>query len=402
MLRLLFSMVLLAFCVPCAQAQAPVSEEEFLAVLKDDHPARMALSERVGIARAERVRAGLLPNPTASFEREDPSGESRQDTWKFAWRPPLDGRRGPAVRAGAAGLAAAAQQRDADLLVLRSQLREAYADWAISTERRAALEAHRALIRRLAEQMRARAASGEESGLSASRLALAAVEVEAEAARAAASQVRAIAFAHAWNRGLPAEALPQRPLLPVLSDTVRTPLRADVVARRLEVEQARWQLQAGRRFLQFPELAFGWRQIREANATLEGPQLGLSWPVPLFDRLQPGRIEAAARLTAARARLELEGARAGAELTAARATYVGLRAAALDAMEATRHSDRVVESATATFRLGESRLTDLLETLRSVLAARLATLDLYAAALDSHRALEIAAGRPLTEVGGSR
>ena len=65
-------------------------------------------------------------------------------------------------------------------------------------------------------------------------------------------------------------------------------------------------------------------------------------------------------------------------------------------METVAESERAVESATATFRLGESRLTDLLETLRSVLSARLAALDLYAAALEAHRTLELAAGRPLS------
>lgn len=402
MSRLCFIALALASFPSLARAQVWVNEEDFLAVLNDDHPARMALSERVGIARAERVRAGLLPNPTATFEREAPGNGAEQIIWQLAWTPPLDGRRGPAVRAGAAGLAAATHQLEAERLELRSRLREAFADWAFSTERKATIEAHGVLIRRLAGQMRARATSGEESGLSASRLELAAVEVAAEAARTFADEVRAGAAALAWHRGLAAEAVPQRPPLPVLSDTVRTPLRADLLARRFEVEQAQWQLRAGGRFLKFPELAFGWQQIREENATLEGPRVGVSWPVPLFDRRQPERIEASARLAAARGRLEFAGARAAGELTASRAAYLRLREAALEAMKTTDRSERVVESATTTFRLGESRLTDLLETLRSVLAARLAALDLYAAALEAHRSLELAAGRSLTEVGGFR
>jgi len=46
--------------------------------------------------------------------------------------------------------------------------------------------------------------------------------------------------------------------------------------------------------------------------------------------------------------------------------------------------------------------TDLLETLRSALEARLAVLDLHSAALAAHRDLELAAGRPLTPPGGVR
>jgi cobalt-zinc-cadmium efflux system outer membrane protein len=174
-----------------------------------------------------------------------------------------------------------------------------------------------------------------------------------------------------------------------------------LLARRSEVEQARWQLRLGRRFFEFPELGFGWQEIRERSATIEGPIVSLSWPLPVFERQQPERIEAAARLVAAEARMELASVRARAELSVARAAYLRLREAALRALETVGESDRVVESATATFRVGESRLTDLLETLRSVLSARMAALDLYTAALEAHRTLELSAGRPLTD-GGSK
>ena len=100
--------------------------------------------------------------------------------------------------------------------------------------------------------------------------------------------------------------------------------------------------------------------------------------------------------------MELLEPRAKAERIAARASYLRLREAAIQARETAREGEQVVESAAASYRLGESRLTDLLETLRSVLAARLAAIDLYASALDAHRALELAEGRALTEDGGSR
>jgi len=400
MVRLFLAVLAATICSSIAHAQPRVNEEEFLSLIGARHPGFLALTERVGAARAERVRAGLLPNPIGGFEREAPRNGAEQTTWRIAWRPPLDGRRGAAVRAAKAGLEAATFELEASRLALRSELRQTFAEWALTTERADVIRSHLGLIERLEEQGRARARSGDESGLAARRLSLAALEVQAEGARTEATALRARALALSWHRELPAEVGAERPPLPAFDDTVQTPLRSDLLARRSEVEQARWQLRLGRRFLGFPELGFGWQEIHEPSATIEGPILSLSWPLPVFERQQPDRIEASARLAAAEARMELASVRARAELSAARTAYLRLREAALQALETAGESDRVVESATATFRVGESRLTDLLETLRSVLSARMAALDLYASALEAHRTLELSAGRPLT--GGSK
>lgn len=393
-----------ALLIPCpARAQDRITEAEFLAVLNDGHAGVAALGDRVGAARAERIRAGLAPNPVVSFEREAPHDVARQTTWSVAWTPPFfDGRRGAAVRATKAGLAAATHELEASRLSLRSDLRAAFADWALASERRAILDHHRDLIGRLSSQMRSRAKSGEESGLAARRLALVALEVEAQAARTDVGATHAQARVRAWRPELPLEASPERPELPVVSDTLETPLRADVRARRSEVEAADWQLRAGRRVFRFPELAFGWQRIQGELTTNEGPVFGVSWALPLFERQQPERIAASARLSAARARLELAEARARTELPAARVAYARLRAAALLGLETIAESEQVETSAAASFRLGESRLTDLIEMLRSTLSARLAALELYEAALRAHRDLELAAGRPLTPDGGFR
>lgn len=398
-----FLLLLVVYLLPSvSHAQPRVSEEEFLSILQGPHPGLTALTERLGTARAERVRAGLLPNPRGGFEREALRGGTEQTTWRIGWTPPLYGRRGAAVRAAEAGLRAASHDLEANRLALRSELRQTFAEWSLTAERAAVIRSHLVLVERLAAQGLARARSGEESGLAARRLALAALEVRAEAARSGASATNARALAFAWHLKLAADAQAERPPLPTVHDTIETPLRADLLARRFEVEQARWRLRLGRHFLQTPELALGWQRIEEDIATREGPVAGVNWQIPLFERQQPERIEALARLSAAEARFELASNRAVAELFAARAAYRELRQAALQAIETAAGTDQVMESATATFRLGEGQLTDLLETLRSVLAARLAALNLYESALEAHRNLELAAGRALPADGESR
>ncbi|HET9252019.1 MAG TPA: TolC family protein, partial [Candidatus Eisenbacteria bacterium] len=373
--QILLGILFLAF-IPAAHAQNRVSEAEFLSVLHEDGPAFASLTERLGAARAARSRAGLLSNPTISFEHEAP-GKAEQTTWRLAWTPPLDAGRGAGKRSAEAGVQSAERQLEADRLRLRSQLRQAFADWALGQERRDTAVSHLESIRRLADQMRVRARSGEESGLASRRVSLAALEVEAEAARAEAEAARFRALALSWNPSLLPASLPARPPLPALADTVAT-TRPDILALEREVEQSEWEVQHQGRFLSAPELSFGWERIRGQGEKAEGPVFGASWDVPLFDRKQPGRIEAAARLIAARGRLEIVRARAERERAAARAAYARLRASALGAIETAGEGDQVIDSAAARFRLGESRLTDLLETLRSVLAARLAAIELYA------------------------
>lgn len=84
------------------------------------------------------------------------------------------------------------------------------------------------------------------------------------------------------------------------------------------------------------------------------------------------------------------------------AAYIELREAALEADRLVGESTIVIESSAARYRLGESTLTDLLETLRTVLTASETAVALYADALEAHRALERAAGRPLTASEESR
>ena len=87
-----------------------------------------------------------------------------------------------------------------------------------------------------------------------------------------------------------------------------------------------------------------------------------------------------------------------AEVEGSAAAYRALAAAAREASGASGESERVIAGATAAFRAGETSLTDLLDSLRAATGARLGEIDLRSQAMESHRELEAALGRPL--VGG--
>jgi len=387
-----------------ADAQHRLTETELLEAVARDGRVTAILNEPVAVARADRGRAGLPPNMVVSFEREAPDGGSDQTTWSGSWAPPLDGRRGLAVRAADAGFRAAEFDVEASRLEVRVEVRAAFAAWSIAFERAGSTARLTTSVDRIVRQMEERASRGEASGLAARRVALAGAEFRAESARAAAALERARATVSGWLPDLPAGASPERPSLPPTPGTA-PPAESlpSVEARRLEIQAAEASLHLRNRFWETPVLTFGWQTIREAPGHLDGPVVGVSWPLPLFDRNQPERALAEERLVAARSRHELAVSRASARLEGARAAYAQLRGTAESLRDVELLADQAVTSATAMFEAGESDVTDLLETLRGAISGFDASLDLFAQALEAHRELELAAGRalPLTE-GDSR
>ena len=385
---------LLFWVVSQTVAQEALTEASFLGAIDADGVAVRALTEDLARAEAARRRAGTLGNPRVEFEWEAPEGNPEQTTWTAAWAPPLDGRLGLTREAAETGVAAARERFAADRLRLRRELRRAYADWALSAERRDVLKKQQGFVNTLADQARRRADAGEESGISARRLLLASAEIGAELAVAEADATRAEALARAWRPEIPPGAPLERPPLGTPPAAEMTPPRPELEALRLEVRQAEIEGRLARRFVVFPELQAGWQRLEDNGKEQSGPVFGLSWSVPIFDRFQASRVEVLQRQKALEARLALATARLSAELAAARSSYGQLAQRAREHERAIADTEKLVEGAVASFRAGESTVTDLLETLRSVREAHLREIELYAEALEAQRALEAATTRP--------
>lgn len=388
----------LALVAPAVAAQetssaAPesVTEAEFLAAVAADPVAMQSLEDIEADAAALRRSAGLLANPGFGLERESP-GEADQTTAVLSWRLPLDGRRGLEIAAAEAAVEAATARRAAAALELQLQWRGIFAEWAIAEERLRLVEGEAARLEELARQSDERARRGEDSGLTARRFRFAAAELAAQHARARAAAAVARAAAAAQWKG----AASRRPLLPsapaVSPDPSGNPVLAALRADRVRAE--REERRAGR-FLAFPELFAGWQWQEAPGAEADGLVAGLQWELPLFDRGQAERMRATRAAVAGRAREEMYGRRLEADRASRLAAYDVLRSAAQAGEELHASADATVDAAAAAYGAGESSMTDFLDTIRSVLAARLAALDLHAATLEAHRELERAAGGPL-------
>jgi cobalt-zinc-cadmium efflux system outer membrane protein len=318
--------------------------------------------------------------------REEPgSAVSRTDVM-VSWKLP-DGARGPVVSAREQAVAAAELRRTQRLADLRSEMRGVYAEWALAVERERRLGDHARRVAALAAREAARAERGEASGLEARRLELAASALGSRVALAAAAGERARAVAGQWHRGLPATAVPDLPELAMPADEP-APRSVLVAAAATDLEAALLERRAAGRFVRSPELAFGWQREEVGTESLDGPVFGFAWSLPLFDRNRAERAAADAAIAAARARQELVERRVEAEREAARASLARLAAALAEAHEALALGERMLDGAEAAFRLGETGVTDLLDTHRTLVEAELAALDLHEAALAAHRELE--------------
>lgn len=376
-----------------AQPPAPVvTEAEFLSVLKDTHPALAARSQDVATVRASVVAASLLDNPSVAIVREDPSGPTEQTDLTVSWQLPRASRR-LEIESAEQDVEAAEARFLADALSLRLTLRGVYAGWAVATARREQLAVQVRRVAQLADRESTRAERGEASPLNAHRLALASSVLKARLAAAETAVLEARSVAQGWASDLPADAVPVLPELPAPVELEGDHPR--LAAAAAELQAAELAVRAAGRFLPTPELTAGWQRQTAGAASVDGPLLALTWSLPVFGRNQAGIARAEARRLAAEARMESVRREIEAERLGAVEAYRRLTEAYAEVSASLASNDKTVAGAVASFRLGETAVTDLLETLRSIAESESAALDLYEAALAAHRNLERLAGRPL-------
>ena len=301
----------------------------------------VAASERErAVARARQARA--WENPTLSVEVENVLGrgpyrdfDAAESTVSLSQPLPLGGGRGARVRAAHSDEKAATAAIAVAALELRRDVAFAYAE-AIAADRLAGIARERAA---LGAQTRAaverRHAAGLESDLQRARVEVETAGMQADARRRAAAALahrRALAshwreatvtaaLDEAWFDAAPDAAFSATPY-PV-PDTASTHPR--LVVARARVEQARAELEAARRApFSGIEATVGTRRFEDAPGADRAWVLGLSMPLPVWDRNEAGIAEARAALQGAEFDLE----RAARDLLAEREAALAERDAA--------------------------------------------------------------------------
>jgi cobalt-zinc-cadmium efflux system outer membrane protein len=359
---------------------------------------------QVRAAQGTADQLGVLPNPTVGLEAEN-LGQNRssispqQTTLSVSQPLELGGKRAARLASGRAEVGAARARAAQGQIDFAHDLALAYATADVALARAKVLEAD---LDRAREDLRATKAlvqAGKDAEVRAVQAAAAVSAAEADlgAARAdaetALAKLSGLAGADAPFTGLAGSVLQAAPALA----SSRSPI--DIVDSSPAVLAARAERDAAERKVQVersrsaPDVTVmaGARRIEGLSTTIG--VVGLSVPLPLFDRNKGATAAAAAQLTAAEARLR------GAELDA-RSSWQGATAQARSAAGRVTAAEAGAEAAGQAYDLtrigydrGKLSLTDLLAARRAAGEAALRLIDARQARVLAEIELARIAGR---------
>jgi cobalt-zinc-cadmium efflux system outer membrane protein len=170
--------------------------------------------------------------------------------------------------------------------------------------------------------------------------------------------------------------------------------RADIQAERQRIEQYRMEQRAADR-LRYPEpvLNAGLKRAELGQPSIaNGPVIGLSMAIPIFQKGKSEVSRFAAEQERATARLDILVRRTQATLDAA-ARVFNIRKAALDKYPASGRE--IVDIATIAYQEGETGILQLLDAYRVERQSRLRRIDLEAATREAWLTLESVVGEEL-------
>ena len=335
-------------------------------------------------------QAGLRPNPELSLQSEGLQKNNRTTTILFNQALELGGKR-------PARMAAAERERDvafADLALRRTEVRAlvvaAFFEALTAQERLQLAEASQALAQSVQHAAARRVLAGKVSPLEETRAKVAqagaSIELRQAASAMALARQRLTAIwggsGPQWDRlAVPAEALMTYPSLPQLLSRLNT--APQMMRSRLEIvrQQSQVDVELSRRI---PDLTVSVGSQRDEQAGRTQAIIGLSLPLPLFNRNQ-GNVLSALRktdkardeLAAVETRLASELEQAWLRLQATRDELAILRSTILPGAQS------AFDAASQGFALGKFNFLDVLDAQRTLFQSKSQYLSALA---ESHRA----------------
>ncbi|KQQ31077.1 heavy metal resistance protein CzcC [Duganella sp. Leaf126] len=384
-------------CAPAAsEPAAPLTLQTALALAAGANAELSAARHELGATDGAVQQAGLLPNPVLEVERVDRKRADDVRETTLVWHQPLElgGKRG--ARLAAAGrardsAAAALSARQADL---RASVIDAWFAVLAAQEQLRLAQQATDLAQRAAQATGRRVVAGKVSPVEETRARVAAASVALELLRARSTlAVARKTLSALWGNPAPQferadgdiDQLPSLPAPALLHHRLaQAPAMAQARAE-LASRQALAQVALSRRL---PDITLSVGSKRSAELGRSQLIVGLSAPLPLFDRNQGNVLETARRVDQARDALSATALRLDAELAQAREEFDLARDQALalrtDIVPGA-HSAYV--AATTGFEHGKFGFLDVLDAQRTLLEARSQYLNVLAQAHRAHAAI---------------
>ncbi|WP_047285436.1 TolC family protein [Pseudomonas protegens] len=371
--------LLLALASQSASAveQPLLSLDSALARAFANNPELAAARWEIDIAQGARQQAGLIPNPVLSVDAEDTRRDSRTTSVKLSQALELGGKRGARIDVASRGQELAALELERRRNQLRADVLDAYYTALRAQERTQLAGRSLALAERGVAVAQGRVNAGKASPVEATRAQVQLAEVRLELNRGQMEQDNAYRrlamvtgaatsdFAGVQEQPQALAALPApAQLLGRLPETTELRLAEQEVVQR----EASLGLEKAQRI---PDLDVSVGSQYDANARERVNLVGLSMPLPLFNRNQGNVLSAARRADQARdlrnateLRLRTETRQALEQWNTARGEVQSFNQTILPAAQ------RAVDSATQGFEMGKFSFLDVLDAQRTLIGAR--------------------------------
>jgi len=383
-----------------ASAATPLTLERALELATTHSPAIAAARHEVEASDGAIRQAGAWRNPELSTSIEDTRRETRTTTATINLPVELGGKR--AARGSAADRArdvAQAQLSDAQAQV-RASVIAAYFATLVAQERFKLATNSADLAERGAEAVARRVAAGKVSPVDETRARVDQANTQLEAAEAGAElQSARRTLAALWGDYEPA-------FTAVQGDIAATPTRAShaelaqqldaspaLMTSRLEADRRRALIEV-ERSKATPDMTVSLGAKRNNELGLTQAVIGVSIPLPLFDRNQGAIYEAGKRAQRADDEYQLARARALTDLQQA-SSQLAVARTSLQVLQSTvlPAAQRAYDAARQGFEAGKFGLLDVLDAQRALLQARTRYLNTLSAAYQAATAIDRLLGR---------
>ncbi len=355
-----------------------------------DNPDLAAAQWEIDIAQGGRQQAGLIPNPVASWDAEDTRRSTRTTTLKLTQTLELGGKRGARIDVASRAQESAAQELEQRRNLLRAEVIDGFYGALRAQERLELAQRSMALAERGLVVANGRVTAGKSSPVEATRAQVQVSEIRLERSRAeigVTDAYRRLA-AITGNANIGFERVESGALnTPALPSTTQLLARLENTAELRLAELQIQQREAGlglEKAQRIPDLDVSIGSQYDAGARERVNVVGVSMPIPLFNRNQGNVLAASRRADQARdlrnateLRLRTE-TRQALDLWATANTEVRtFNQVILPAAQS------AVDSATRGFEMGKFNFLDVLDAQRTLIAARTQYLAALAQATDA-------------------
>ncbi|RPD93878.1 TolC family protein [Pseudomonas monteilii] len=377
-----------------AQASQALSLPQALAAAFAQNPELAAAGREIGIADGEWRQAGLIPNPELAWEVEDTRRDTTTTTVTLSQPLELGGKRGARLAVAEAGQAIALLDLERQRNALRADVVQAFHAALRAQTALELAQQSQALTERGLRVVQGRVTAGQSSPVEATRAQVQLAQAQTEVRRA--KTQRSVAYqALARLTGSPMasfERLQAANLSPGIAPGADTLL--EQVEQTVEWRLAAAQVERGdaswvRKSPAFPNLtvSLGSQYSREDRERVN--VVGLSMPLPLFDRNQGNVLAAARRADQARDLRNAVELRLRSETRSAISQWE----TAMQDVEAYDRTilpaaQQAVDTATRGFEMGKFAFLDVLDAQRTLIEARGLYLEALASATDARAHVE--------------